>query len=201
MGLEGARRRRSDEMLGKSRSAKFRKNAIDATELARQLAQDRKFRKRLASAIGHGALARRRARRELGLGGTIRRLASDERLLRELRSARDDLRQANRRIRRRRSHKLRNAALVGSVAGLAAVPQVRQRVTAAVSDERARREALDRLKNLLSSYGPDRLGRPGSLEDLTRDELYARAQEAEIPGRSEMSKDELVKALRGTSGD
>jgi hypothetical protein len=73
---------------------------------------------------------------------------------------------------------------------------VRQKVTAAVSDERARREALDRLKKLLSSYGPDRLGRPGSLEDLTRDELYARAQEAEIPGRSEMSKDELVEALR-----
>jgi len=31
---------------------------------------------------------------------------------------------------------------------------------------------------------------------LTRDELYERAQEAEIPGRSEMSKDELVEALR-----
>lgn len=33
------------------------------------------------------------------------------------------------------------------------------------------------------------------LEDLTRDELYARAQEADIPGRSEMTKDELLKAL------
>jgi hypothetical protein len=184
-------------MLRRGRSAKLRKNAVDATELARQLAQDAKFRKRLASAIGHGAKARRRARRELGLAGTIRRLASDERLLRELRGARDDLQQANRRIRRRRrSHKLRNAALVGSLAGLAAVPQVRQRVTAVVSDERVRRDALDRSKNLLRSYRPDRFERPGSLEDLSRDELYARAQEAEIPGRSEMSKDELVEALR-----
>jgi hypothetical protein len=174
----------------------LRKNAVNASELARQLAQDAKFRRRLASAIGHGVIARRRARRELGLAGTIRRLASDERLLRELRRARVDLQQANRRIRRRRSHKLRNAALIGTVAGLAALPQVRQRVTAVVSDERVRRDARNRLRDLVGSHGPDRFSRPGSLEDLTRDELYARAQEAEIPGRSEMSKDELVEALR-----
>jgi hypothetical protein len=185
-------------MLGRSRSAKLRKNAIDASELARQLAQDRKFRKRLSSAIGHGVKARRRARREVGLANTIRRLATDERMLRELRSARDDLQQANRRIRRRRrSHKLRNAVLIGSLAGLAAVPQLRQRITAAVPDEKTRRDAMDRLKNLRGAYGPDRgPDRVGSLEDLTREELYARAQEAEIPGRSEMSKDELVEALR-----
>jgi hypothetical protein len=188
-------------MLGRGRSAKLRKNAVDASELARQLAQDRKFRKRLSSAIGHGVKARRRARRELGVAGTIRRLASDERLLRELRSARDDLQQANRRIRRRRrSHKLRNAALIGSLAGLAAVPQVRQRVAAAVSDEGVRRDAVERLRKLRTSSGADRFGQPsgqpGSLEDLTRDELYARAQEAEIPGRSDMSKEELVEALR-----
>ena len=126
-------------MLGRGRSAKLRKNAIDASELARQLAQDRKFRKRLSSAIGHGVKARRRARREVGLANTIRRMATDERLLRELRSARDDLQKANRRVRRRRrSHKLRNAALVGSVAGLAAVPQVRQKVTGVFSDESVR---------------------------------------------------------------
>jgi len=183
-------------MLERGRSSKLRKNAVDASELARQLAQDAKFRRRLASAIGHGVIARRRARRELGLAGTIRRLASDERLLRELRRARADLQQANRRIRRRRSHKLRNAALMGTVAGLAALPQVRQRVTLAVSDERVRRDALNWLKDLPRRYGGDRFGRPGRLEDLTRDELYARAQEAEIPGRSEMSKDELVEALR-----
>jgi len=182
-------------MLGRERSAKLRKNAVDASELARQLAQDRKFRKRLASAIGHGVIARRRARRQLGLGGAVRRLVSDERLLQELRGARDDLQRASRRIQRRRSHKLRNAALVGSLAGLAAVPQVRQRVTGLVSDEKVRRETVDRLRNLLPGFGPAPAG-PSSLEDLTRDELYARAQDAEIPGRSEMSKDELVEALR-----
>jgi hypothetical protein len=185
-------------MLGRDqgRSAKLRKNAVDASELARQLAQDAKFRKRLASAIGHGVIARRRARRQLGLGGAMRRLANDERLLRELRSARDDLQRASRRIQRRRSHKLRNVVLVGSLAGLAAVPQLRRRVAGLISGEGVRRDAVNRGKNGLGSYRPDRSGGPGSLEDLTRDELYERAQEAEIPGRSEMSKDELVEALR-----
>jgi len=38
-------------------------------------------------------------------------------------------------------------------------------------------------------------GSAGDLEDLSREELYARAQEADVPGRSSMSRDELVKAL------
>jgi DNA end-binding protein Ku len=35
------------------------------------------------------------------------------------------------------------------------------------------------------------------LDDLSRDELYERAQEAGVPGRSSMSRSELVKALSG----
>ena len=41
--------------------------------------------------------------------------------------------------------------------------------------------------------------RASNLEDLTKDELYARAQKADIPGRSEMTKAELIKALRSAS--
>ena len=37
----------------------------------------------------------------------------------------------------------------------------------------------------------------GGLEDLSKDELYEKATDAEVPGRSKMSKDELVDALRG----
>ena len=37
----------------------------------------------------------------------------------------------------------------------------------------------------------------GGLEDLSKDELYEKATDAEVPGRSKMSKDELVEALRG----
>jgi hypothetical protein len=38
-----------------------------------------------------------------------------------------------------------------------------------------------------------------SLEDLTKDELYERAKKADIPGRSDMNKDELVRALRAAA--
>ena len=41
--------------------------------------------------------------------------------------------------------------------------------------------------------------RASNLEDMTKDELYERAQKADIPGRSEMTKAELIKALRSTS--
>jgi hemerythrin superfamily protein len=36
---------------------------------------------------------------------------------------------------------------------------------------------------------------PIDADELTRDELYRRAQEADIPGRSSMSKDELAEAV------
>ena len=35
--------------------------------------------------------------------------------------------------------------------------------------------------------------------DMTKDELYERAQKADIPGRSEMTKGELIEALRSAS--
>ena len=38
-----------------------------------------------------------------------------------------------------------------------------------------------------------------ALDNLTKDELYQRAQAAEIAGRSGMSKDELIRALRNAS--
>jgi hypothetical protein len=34
------------------------------------------------------------------------------------------------------------------------------------------------------------------LEELHKDELYRRAQEADIPGRSQMTKQELIEALK-----
>ncbi|MEU4564045.1 Rho termination factor N-terminal domain-containing protein [Actinoplanes sp. NPDC023936] len=38
--------------------------------------------------------------------------------------------------------------------------------------------------------------RTGDLAEATRDELYRKAQKADIPGRSHMNKDQLIEALR-----
>ena len=115
----------------RSRIERIKKDAGSASALAVQLAQDRKFRERLLSAIEHGYEASRQARRGLGLGGAVRRLTTDEALLREVRSARSDLEQAYARVEaKRRSHKLRNLLALTALASIAGVPQLRERLAA-----------------------------------------------------------------------
>ena len=52
-------------------------------------------------------------------------------------------------------------------------------------------------ESLAAASGKKRPAKRGGddLGELSREELYERAQEADVPGRSSMSKDELVKAL------
>ena len=145
---------------------------MNASELALELARDRRFRKRLLSALEHSSAAHRRVPRRPGLIATVQRLASDRALQGELRKAREDLTQAYARLdAKRRGHGVRTAALLLGAASASAAPVLRKRLSR-----------------------PS--GAPRNLEELTKDELYARAQAAEIPGRSEMSKDQLVAALR-----
>jgi len=40
--------------------------------------------------------------------------------------------------------------------------------------------------------------RPARLEDLTKAELYERAQHRDVPGRASMSKPQLIRALRSS---
>jgi hypothetical protein len=159
-------------MLRRSRTEKVKQSAFNVSELALELARDRRFRKRLLSALEHGSAAQRRVPRRPGLFETVQRLASDRALRGELRKAREDLTQAYSRLdAKRSSHRLRTAALLAGVASAGAVPVLRKRLS---------RPA----------------GSPHNLEELTKDELYARAQAADISGRSEMSKEQLVAALR-----
>ncbi len=185
-------------MPGISRKETLKANAASAYALALQLAQDRKFRNWLISAIYHASAAGKRTRRDLGLRGTVAGLAADETLLKELRSARRDLKQAYGRLEaKKRTHKLRNFLLLAALASLAAVPQLRARlgaVSAKASKVREGRSAVG-ARSTSDSSG----ARPRRLEDLTKEELYARAQEADIPGRSEMSKEQLVEVLRARS--
>jgi hypothetical protein len=189
-------------MLGRSKGKVMKENAASASKLALRLAQDPKFRKSLLSAMEHTSKAGRRTRRGLGARGAVERLATDQTLLRELSGARRDLEQAYGRLEaKRRSHKLRNVMLLGALASLAGRPQLRKRVAAAIATASKRGERLADRGNRAarSASSDDSPTRARRLEDLTKEELYARAQEADIPGRSEMSKEQLVEALRARS--
>jgi len=187
-------------MSGKSRKERVKANAVSAGALALQLAQDKKIRDRLLSAIEHGYAAGQRTRRGLGLRGTIEGLATDATLLKELRSARIDLEQAYGRLEaKRRTHKLRNLLVLAVLASLA-VPQLRGRLAAAFAKTSKVRQRAPGVRSAAThSPSDDSRARPHRLEDLTKEDLYARAQEADIPGRSEMSKEQLVQALRARS--
>ena len=69
-----------------------------------------------------------------------------------------------------------------------------------VSDEAAEyllsRRHFERVTDeVLLTEGEDYEVHDDDLSDLTKDEIYARAQESDIPGRSQMTKDELIDAL------
>lgn len=184
-------------MLRRSRMAKVKENALGASELALQLAQDKKFRKRLISAVEHGTKAKRRARPSRGFADTARRLAADRAIQDELRNARADLKEAYARLdAKRRSNRRRRITAVAGLASLAAVPQVRERASALITSASNNRDGLRDLATRAGAKLTGGQGRLRSLDELTKEELYARAQDADIPGRSDMSKDQLIAALR-----
>ncbi len=109
-------------MFRRSRTAAVKANAASAKDFASALAKDRKFRKELISAIGHGTIARRRAARKLALMATATRLSTDPKLKREARKMVTSLEKAWSRVERKPSHKLRNSLLVvGGIGGAVAV--------------------------------------------------------------------------------
>src|SRR5207237_1233878 len=71
-------------MFRRSKTTVLKKKAANGKDLAAALAQDKKFRRQLLSAIGHGAVARRRAASRVGFVAAVSRLSADEKLRREL---------------------------------------------------------------------------------------------------------------------
>jgi uncharacterized membrane protein len=109
-------------MFRSSRTAKLKDNAVSASEFAAALAKDKKFRKELLSAMRHGTIAQRRARRKFGVYPAVVRLKNDPKLRREVERMVSSLEKAIGRVEKKRSHKVRNTLLiVGGVGGAAAV--------------------------------------------------------------------------------
>jgi uncharacterized membrane protein len=110
-------------MFGRSKTQAMKDNAATGTDLALTLARDKKFRKELANALGHGMRARRRAASRFGMTAVAMRLATDDELRRELQTMAQNLQQAWQRVERKRSHRGRNMTMIvlgagGSVAGI-----------------------------------------------------------------------------------
>jgi len=120
-------------MFGRTKTQAVKDHAATSKEFALALSRDKKFRKQLLSAIGHGAKAKRRAAKRVGFLAAATRLANDKQLRRELERMTKNLQQAWSRVERKqkRSHKLRNTMLVlaGGAAATAGAVKFKDRLT------------------------------------------------------------------------
>jgi hypothetical protein len=66
----------------------------------------------------------------------------------------------------------------------------------ALRDQGASKEKAARIANLDSAEVGHLGGRAPAYEEWTRDDLYERARDLDVGGRSGMDKDELIDALR-----
>jgi hypothetical protein len=94
-------------------------------------------------------------------------------------------------------------SLIGGVMGERWFTKVTRRALDAEVDLRERmessNEAVDGNGNGNGHGRRGRAARADDLDELSKEELYERAQEKDIPGRSHMNKDELKKALQKQS--
>ncbi|MPY53749.1 non-homologous end joining protein Ku [Streptomyces acidicola] len=62
------------------------------------------------------------------------------------------------------------------------------------------KEAAEKRRTRTAKKTEEKPPKPSELKELSKTELYQRASDANIPGRSSMSRDELIKALSGKGG-
>lgn len=104
-------------MLGRTKESQIDKATImmrDVVKYAQGVAQDERLRSDFRAALDHGSKASDRLKKDIQEGSIYTRLAADKRLRKNLRAMLDDLDDAGRRMRRGRSHRFRNALLVGA---------------------------------------------------------------------------------------
>ncbi len=99
----------------------------DVVSYADEVVRDERLRADIRAAIGHGATARDRLKKDIADGGITTRLAGDKKLRKNLLALLDDLDSAGDRMRRRKRHRARNVLLIiaGTGAVVAAIPGIR----------------------------------------------------------------------------
>ena len=106
---------------------KVKRTMREVIEYAQEVAQDERLRSNVSAALAHGSQASDQLKKDIQAGGVYSRLASDKKLRRNLRAMLDDLDAASQRVRRKKSHRIRNFALMltGVAAAAAAFPKIR----------------------------------------------------------------------------
>lgn len=95
--------------------------------------RDSKLHRDIRSAADHSSIVAARVQKDLGSVALVTRLMEDKKLRKHLKALIEDLDSAGARIRKKRSHRLRNALLIAGVGSLVvAVPDVRRWVSAHV---------------------------------------------------------------------
>jgi hypothetical protein len=104
-----------------------------AVSLADDVLRDSKLHGDIRSAADHSSVVAARVQKDLGSVAFVTRLIEDRKLRKHLKALIEDLDSAGARIRKKRSHRLRNVLLIAGVGSLVvAVPDVRRWVSAHV---------------------------------------------------------------------
>ena len=110
-----------------SHTEKAKRTTQDVVSYLQEIIRDERLRADMRAAIDHGAEASNRVKKAIEADGMTTRLASDRKLRKNLRAMLDDLDDAGERMRRKKTHRVRNflVVLAGGVAALLALPKIR----------------------------------------------------------------------------
>jgi hypothetical protein len=119
-----------------SQMDKARNTMRDFVKYTQEIARDERLRADMRAALDHGSTASQRFKKDVQAGGIYTKLAADKKLRKNLRAMLDDLDDAGNRMRRKSSHRVRNAVLVlvGAVTAALAFPRAQQWLRKRTSD-------------------------------------------------------------------
>jgi len=116
---------------------KAKRTMEDVVRYAQDVAGDERLRSDVSAALAHGSKATDQFKKDIQAGGGIySRLAANKKLRKNLRAMLDDLDAASNRVRRKKSHRIRNFVLMlaGVVAAALAFPKIRPWLTERTED-------------------------------------------------------------------